>query len=252
MFSKQKQAPHFVEGRVGYAVGDIHGRVDLLTRMLEILEIRTEEEARAGMQPMVIFLGDYVDRGPDSAGVIELLLQDRLPGVERRFLRGNHEQSMMDYLRDPLANRAWMLQGGAETLRSYGVQPPSPVGAKDEDWTEAAAALNEKLPATHRAFLDGLERYIALGDFAFVHAGVDFDVPLDRQLDRDLYWARERFLASKRAYSHCIVHGHTPSDEPYIDERRVGIDTGAYASGVLTAARFSRDIVTFIRATERR
>lgn len=241
----------FPEGRVGFAVGDIHGRVDLLAEMLAMLEARASAENRPGGEPIVIFLGDYVDRGPQSAAVLDLLLQDRPAGYERRFLKGNHEQSMLAFLDDPLANRAWVLQGGAETLMAYGVQPPPPVGAQDEDWRNVAAQLNARVPSAHRAFLEGLERYVELGGYAFVHAGVDAARSLEEQTDDDLFWSRDRFLASKRRFSHRVVHGHTPSDQPFADARRVGVDTGAYASGTLTAARFEGAEVTFLSVTDR-
>jgi len=252
LFSRAPRPPAtFPEGRVGFAIGDIHGRVDLLSKLLVDLEARAAADTRDGRAPIVIFLGDYVDRGPDSREVIDMMLAGRPLGYERRFLRGNHEQAMMAFAAAPLENRAWLLQGGAETLLSYGVTPPSPINATREDWLKAAAELNAALPADHRAFLDGLERYVELGGYAFVHAGVDAGRALEHQTDDDLYWSRERFLNSKRRFSHRIVHGHTPSAEPYADDRRVGVDTGAYASGTLTAARFEGDKVSFISASGR-
>jgi serine/threonine protein phosphatase 1 len=243
-------AARFPDGRVGFAVGDIHGRADLLSKMLNLLEGRAEAEQRANGEPVVVFLGDYVDRGPDSAAVVEAMLQGRPRGYERHHLRGNHEQSMLMFMAAPLENRAWLLQGGAETLVSYGVQPPSPVAAHEEDWVAAAAALKERLPPAHLQFLEGLERYVAFGDYAFVHAGVDAARSLDEQTDDDLYWSRERFIASKRRFSHRVVHGHTPVDRPYADQRRVAVDTGAYASGTLTAARFEGEDVTFLSVSD--
>ncbi len=236
---------------MGYAVGDIHGRSDLLGKMFDLLEERAEADARPAGPPIVIFLGDYVDRGPDAVGAIEMLLSERPRGFERRYLRGNHEQAMMAFLARPAANRHWLLQGGMETLLSYGVTPPPPVGATDDEWTAAAEALQAKLPVSHLAFLDGLERYITLGDYVFVHAGVDAARSLEDQTDDDLYWSRERFIASKRRFSHRVVHGHTPVDKPFADERRVAVDTGAYASGTLTAARFEGDQVTFLPVSDR-
>lgn len=241
----------FPEGRVGYAVGDIHGRADLLSELLVELEALAVQDRREGGPPLVIFLGDYVDRGPDSARVIDLLLDGGPLGYERRFLKGNHEQAMLDFLDDPLGNRAWLLQGGAETLLSYGVQPPPPVAAEDQDWIGVAQLLMAKLPAEHLAFLKGLERYAVMGDYAFVHAGVDAAKPLEAQTDDDLYWIRERFISSKRRFSHRVVHGHTPVDRPFIDERRIAVDTGAYASGVLTAARFEGEEVAFLCVSSR-
>lgn len=236
----------FADGRVGYAVGDIHGRADLLGLMLDELEKRASSDQRAGGQPIVIFLGDYVDRGPDSSKVLELLLAGRPAGFERRFLRGNHEQVMQAFMDNPVQNRAWVLHGGAETMQAYGVRSPSPMATRDEEWRAAAEALRYAVPQTHIDFLSGLERYIALGDYAFVHAGVDAARALEKQTDADLYWARVRFLNSRRAFSHRVVHGHTPVDQPFADARRIAVDTGAYASGELTAARFEGEDVSFI------
>jgi serine/threonine protein phosphatase 1 len=244
-------AARFPEGRVGFAVGDIHGRADLLTELLAMLEERAEAERRSGGEPIIVFLGDYVDRGPDSVGVIELLLQGRPHGYRRHLLKGNHEQSMLTFMETPLENRAWVLQGGAETLVSYGVQPPPPVGATDENWTDVAAALKARVPQTHLDFLNGLERYVVYGGYAFVHAGVDAARTLEEQTDDDLYWIRDRFIASKRRFSHRVVHGHTPVDRPYIDDRRVALDTGAYASGTLTAGRFEGGEVAFLSVSAR-
>lgn len=240
----------FLDGRVGFAVGDIHGRADLLREMFDLLEARSSEEARPGGEPILVFLGDYVDRGPDSRGVVDLLLSGRPRGYARRFLRGNHEQSMMAFMEAPLSNRAWVLQGGAETLVSYGIAPPPPLGANDQDWIEAAAQLAARLPPDHLEFLTNLERYVALGGYAFVHAGIDAGRPLEKQTDQDLYWSRARFLASQRRFSHRVVHGHTPSDKPYADWRRVGVDTGAYVSGTLTVARLEGAEVTFLAVSQ--
>lgn len=241
----------FVSGRVGYAIGDVHGRLDLLVELLTVLESRVASEVRDGVQPVVVFLGDYVDRGPNSAGVIDLLLKGAPLGYERRFLKGNHEQSMLGFMEAPLENRAWVLQGGAETLRSYGVMPPPPVGAREEDWIRVAQELKANVPLAHLEFLNSLERYLVFGDFAFVHAGVDHARTLEEQTDADLYWSRQRFLASKKRFSHVVVHGHTPADRPYMDDRRIGVDTGAYASGMLSAARFEGTDVTFLSAMDR-
>jgi len=252
MFSRAPQSgAAFVSGRVGYAVGDVHGRSDLLDKLLSQLEGVASADARPDGAPIVVFLGDYVDRGPDPRGVIEMLLGGRPKGYERRFLRGNHEASMQAFIEAPLENRAWLLQGGAETLLSYGVAPPAPINASDEDWLAVAAQLAGALPASHRSFLEGLERYVELGDYAFVHAGVDPARPLQQQSDADLYWARQAFLNSKRRFSHRVVHGHTPSETPYADARRVGVDTGAYASGVLTAARLEGEAVSFVSVSHR-
>lgn len=244
-------AAKFPAGRVGFAIGDIHGRADLLSEMLALLEARATEETRGDVAPVLIFLGDYVDRGPDSKGVIDLLLSGRPFGYERRYLKGNHEQSMLAFLDNPMSNRAWLLQGGAETMLSYGVQPPPPVGAEEQDWIGVAQLLRARLPAGHYEFLQSLERYVELGDYAFVHAGIDPVRSLEQQTDDDLFWIRAQFIASKRPFSHRVVHGHTPVEQPYADRRRVAIDTGAYASGTLTAARFEDERVDFLSVTKR-
>jgi serine/threonine protein phosphatase 1 len=247
----QAPAANFPAGRVGFAVGDIHGRADLLGDMLDLLEDRAAAEQRGANAPTVIFLGDYVDRGPNSALVIEMLLSGRPFGYERRCLKGNHEQYMLAFMEAPLDNRAWVVQGGAETLLAYGVQPLDSRSAHDEDWIATAEALKAAVPQTHVDFLNSLERYVALGDYAFVHAGIDAGRSLEEQTDDDLFWARDRFIASKRPFSHRVVHGHTPVDRPYADQRRIAVDTGAYASGTLSAARFEGEEVSFLSVSDR-
>lgn len=246
LFQKSKSpVARFLDGRVGYAVGDIHGRSDLLADMITLLEQRSIEDARLAGPPIVIFLGDYIDRGHDSAGVIGMLAAGRPRHCEGRYLRGNHEQSLMAFLDDPMANRGWLLQGGAETVLSYGVRPPAFNGSA-QSWRAAADELRQRMPEAHLNFLANLERYVELGDYAFVHAGVDEARSLADQTDEALYWSRDTFIASKRPFSHRVVHGHTPVDQPFADARRIAVDTGAYASGVLTAARFEGDKVSFL------
>lgn len=227
-------------------MGDIHGRADLLAELVALLEERAEADRREAGEPVVIFLGDYVDRGPYAAAVIDLLLSGRPEGYERRYLKGNHEEMMLAFLQAPLENRAWITQGGAETLLSYGVTPPSPIELGHDAWLQAAEALRAAVPAAHMAFLGALERYIVAGDYVFVHAGVNLARPLEGQTDDDLLWSREKFLNARKRFTHRVVHGHTPSDRPHADERRVGIDTGAYVTGTLTAARFEGDELEFL------
>lgn len=244
---QQAKSPvaRFLDGRVGYAVGDIHGRSDLLDDMIALLEKRSLDDTRLAGPPIVVFLGDYVDRGHDSAGVIGMLAAGRPRHCECRYLRGNHEQSMMAFMDNPAGNRGWVLQGGAETLMSYGVRP-APFDAPRERWREVADELRARMPAAHLEFLAGLERFVELGDYAFVHAGVDDTRALADQTDEALYWSRDAFIGSKRPFSHRVVHGHTPVDRPFADTRRIAVDTGAYASGVLTAARFEGETVSFL------
>jgi diadenosine tetraphosphatase ApaH/serine/threonine PP2A family protein phosphatase len=250
-FNQHRKLPaRFAEGRIGFAVGDIHGRADLLVRMIRKLEQQAERadasQSGSDAPPIVLYLGDYIDRGPASFEVLEALLSDRPAGFEKRFLKGNHEQAMLAFLENPLRGRAWLTHGGLETLASYGVHPLPPLGASPAQLEQAARALSELLPPTHRDFLDSLERYVVLGDYAFVHAGMDPSRPIEQQSDADLFWIRDRFLNDKRRGAQVVVHGHTPEQAPYRDDRRIGLDTGAYFTGILTAARFQHEEVTFL------
>jgi len=242
---KRRDDWRFPDGRIGYAVGDVHGRADLLARMFE----RLENDARvSGAKPVVVFLGDYIDRGPDSAEVIELLLLGRPEGFERRFLKGNHEAAMLAFMADPVAHRAWLSHGGLETLASYKCAVMPTIGAGADELVAARDAFVQVLPALHRAFLARLERFVSIGDYLFVHAGVDPSKDLAGQSDADLFWIRRRFLNDQKRLDQCVVHGHTPTDQPYSDKRRVGVDTGAYYSGRLSAVRLEADRVDFLEA----
>lgn len=236
--------PHVPQGRRVYAVGDVHGRADLLIRLLTTLR---EDIARGEFEgrPILIFLGDYVDRGFQSKEVINVLLGDMLSPFETYFLKGNHEQAMLQFLGDPGIGPRWAEYGGAETLVSYGVQPPR-TRTSLEEWQQASDELNAALPADHLHFLSNLDLTVRIGDYVFVHAGVRPGVPLDQQTEHDLLWIREEFLGDRKPLEAVIVHGHTPATGPYRDARRIGLDTGAYLSGKLTAARFEHESVEFI------
>ncbi len=236
--------PAFVpDGRRVYAIGDIHGRADLLVRLLE--ELR-RDVAQGGFEgrPILVFLGDYIDRGFQSRDVIDVLLSDLLSPFETYFLKGNHEAAMLQFLDDPAIGPRWAEFGGAETLVSYGVQPPR-MRTSVDDWSRASDELGQVLPADHLHFLRNLDISVRIGDYVFVHAGVRPGVPLDQQSEYDMLWIREEFLADRKPLGAVIVHGHTPTPAPHRDSRRVGIDTGAYLSGRLTAARFEHDTVEF-------
>lgn len=238
------RTPVFPGGRVAFAIGDVHGRADLMERMLAALELKA---AYFREPPIVIFIGDYIDRGPASRRVIDLLVAGRPYGCERYFLMGNHERMMLDFLIDPLRSRMWLSTGGLNTLISYGV-PAAPIN-DNAAVLDAHARLCQRLPARHLAFLEGLDRYVEFGDFLFVHAGIDPAKPLAEQTDRDLYWIRDRFLLHRSRLSHIVVHGHTPVATPYLGRSRIAIDTGAYASGTLTAARLHGNRVSFLSVT---
>jgi serine/threonine protein phosphatase 1 len=231
-------------GRRVYAVGDIHGRADLLLRLLEDLRVDVEKGGFEG-RPILVFLGDYIDRGFQSKDVLDVLLGDLLSPFETYFLKGNHEAAMLQFLLDPGIGPRWAEFGGAETLVSYGVRPPRTRTSMDE-WRRASQELSRVLPPEHLHFLTHLDLSVRIGDYVFVHAGVRPGVPLNQQSEHDLLWIREEFLADRRPLGAVIVHGHTPVSKPHRDSRRVGIDTGAYLSGRLTAARFEHDGVEFI------
>lgn len=231
--------------RLVYAIGDIHGRADLLARLLD--QIRADRAQRAvGEGPtLAIFLGDYVDRGPQSREVIDLLLDFRSdPSFECRFLLGNHEDTMLDYLEGRISGQGWSRHGGGATLQSYGIAPPT------EDsraaWSARRKAFVAAVPAAHRAFLDGLELMISIGRTLFVHAGIRPGVAIEAQSKRDLLWIRREFLDGERADPWLVVHGHTPKAEAYAGLGRLCLDSGGYISGRLTAASLLGDEVRLI------
>lgn len=216
-----------------YAVGDCHGRLDLLRRLES--EIAEDAKAAAPERTVVVYLGDYVDRGPESAGVIEHLIAEPLKGFESVHLIGNHEAMMLEFLRlGDAAGLIWLINGGEETLASYGVDVAAGRDA-ERPLSRLRADLEERLPESHRRFLEGLQRSHREGGYLFVHAGVDPLRPLDKQDPEDLIWIREPFLTDSNELGQVVVHGHTPSRLPVERPNRIGVDTGAVYGGALTA-----------------
>jgi serine/threonine protein phosphatase 1 len=213
-----------------YAIGDVHGRLDLLERLRGM--IVEDAEQRPAERKVAIYLGDYVDRGPDSRGVVDLLARAELGGFETVALKGNHEDSMLQFLTDPGIAPSWMTYGGDATLYSYGVRPPDP--RRVEDILAAQQAFAEALPPGHLAFLRALRLVHVEGHYAFVHAGFRANVPIERQDPEDMMWIRDEFLASTADFGKIAVHGHTITERPDIRPNRIGIDTGAFATGTLT------------------
>ena len=240
-------APPSTGGRLVYAVGDVHGRLDVLEPLLR--DIGQDVLATSPAErPLLIFLGDYVDRGPDSRRVIDMVLH--LQGdmaFETVALKGNHEEALLQFLQDPAFGATWMEHGGGSTLVSYGVQPP-PGRTDVEAWARTRDALDRQLPEPHRKFYEELELIRTVGDYAFVHAGVRPGVALEDQAERDLLWIRHEFLQGRGPFGKVIVHGHTPSEEPQLTAHRLGLDTGAYATGVLTAVRLYGEDQRIIQA----
>jgi serine/threonine protein phosphatase 1 len=226
---RKRHLPRLPEGVRIYAIGDVHGRVDLLDQVFS----RIDEHLAAYpiAHPIQILIGDYIDRGPASCQVL-----DRLIGRARThktiFLRGNHETFVFEFLRRPSFLGDWGPLGGLETLLSYGLKPSLDPDAATQK--ELAIALRAVLPTSHRIFLENLHTSFSCGDFFFVHAGVRPGVPLAKQSENDLLWIREDFLLHEEDFGKFIVHGHTPVREVDIRSNRINIDTGAYATGNLT------------------
>ncbi len=234
------------EGRVIYAVGDVHGRSDLLDRLLD--RIRRDAAPRRGAsKPVLIFIGDYVDRGPLSRGVLDRVVELKREGeFEVRALKGNHEAAMLAFLTNAEGGLIWCERGGAETLASYGVAPPE--SATDAaGWKAARDALELALPLQHLNLLLSLELTATYGDYVFVHAGLRPGVALSAQTEDDLLWIRDDFVNVQGAFEKVVVHGHTSMEQASMDDNRINIDTGAYASGVLTAVRLENEERRFIQ-----
>ena len=243
-------APTLPDGVVVWAIGDIHGRLDLLQPLVEA--IVADLRACAAARKVVVFLGDYIDRGPDSRGVLQLLSGlSVVQGIEWRFLKGNHEQAMLGFLDDPSTGPRWCEYGGDNALRSYGLRAPE-LTHRIEAWARVAADLRHKLTDQELAFLKGLELSVTVGDYFFSHAGARPGVALDRQSAEDLMWIRRQFLDSPVGFGQVIVHGHTPATDVHSDHRRIGIDTKAYDSGVLTALRLEGSSRSILQATGKR
>jgi serine/threonine protein phosphatase 1 len=214
-----------------YAVGDIHGRLDLLRTLTAL--IHDNAYRRQARRNVVVYLGDYVDRGRESRAVLDFLLNEPLPGFEHVHLRGNHEDVMLRFLTDIAAGPSWLTFGGRETLESYGIDPPQ-AQAEPVELEQAQRALAARLPAAHLEFLRGLRLQHEEGDYFFAHAGVKPGVPLDQQREQDLLWIRGEFLSSNAEFGRIVVHGHSISPVPDVRRNRIGIDTGAFMSDRLT------------------
>lgn len=225
-------SPTVPDGRRVYAVGDIHGRADLLCRLLSLIEADNEEQDDAHVT--LIFLGDYIDRGPDSPDVLDILRGRHAFADRVVALRGNHEDALLNFIEDPVRGRIWLDWGGMATLMSYGVRPRASLSPEDR-LRSMGEQLDRNLPDAHRAFLQGLPLQETVGDYLFVHAGVNPRLPLGRQEAFDLTTIRSPFLDWGEPLEKMVVHGHSISEAPEFHSWRIGIDTGAYATGRLTA-----------------
>ncbi len=224
-----------------YAIGDIHGRLDLLDRVIAAIERDVKERGPAAL---TVTLGDYVDRGPASCGVLERLCVNPFP-TPHIALKGNHETFLAAFLADPGLGPQWRDFGGLETLHSYGISVERFMLSRNYD--AAAQVLQEALPPAHVDFLQSLKSSHSHGKYFLCHAGVRPGVPLDRQDERDLLWIRNEFLASDLDFGKIVVHGHTPVEEPEVKPNRINIDTGAFATGRLTCVVLDEDGHRFLK-----
>ncbi|MGA2795097.1 MAG: metallophosphoesterase family protein [Roseiarcus sp.] len=233
--------PKIPQGFRVYAVGDVHGRADLLDKVLSRIE--TDLAKRPANHVFQVFLGNYVDEGPDSRGVLDRLVRHSRNDTVV-CLRGNHEAYLSEFLKDPNVLEEWSQHGALTTLASYGVTPS--INTSAEERAELSMALKKAMPPDHQRFLEELQTCFICGDYLFVHAGMRPGVSLAEQREEDLLGIGEDFLLHEGSFGRTVVHGHTPVDEPEIRTNRINIDTGAYATGRLTCLVLERDEVAFI------
>ncbi|MBX7535524.1 metallophosphoesterase [Qipengyuania sp. GH1] len=230
------------DGERWYVIGDIHGRLDLFGALKTAIE--TDDASRASAKTTVVLLGDLMDRGPDSAGVIALA---RKWGEERivRYVSGNHEEMFLDSFSDREVLRHFLKHGGRETILSYGISLDD---YRRMDLSQMRDAMTKLVPAADREFLESFEDLIVAGDYVLVHAGINPKHPLEEQKQSDLRWIRDRFLKHPEPFSHVVIHGHTIFEEVEDTQHRVGIDTGAFRTGRLTALMLEEDRREIIQA----
>ena len=234
------------ESAVIYAIGDIHGRDDLLAK----LHAAIEEELVTVTEPReatVVYLGDYIDRGPDSRAVINRLLDQPVKGAKSVFLKGNHEDVMLRFIAGESGGQSWLSIGGGATAKSYGV-PMSPGESDRGTRSTIRKHLREKVPERHIAFLSDLRMVYEAGDYLFVHAGIRPGRPLEEQSPQDLLWIRREFLTSRRNHGRIIVHGHSASEKTVVKRNRICVDTAAYATDCLSCVVLAGTSRRFISA----
>ena len=227
-----------------YAVGDVHGRLDLLLRMEEM--IRADAAGVPGKK-LLVMLGDYVDRGPQSAQVLDHLIAPPPEGFTRICLAGNHEQMMIEFVRQPTVQSDWLQYGGVDTLISYGVtmtELEAAVGTPHR----LRQLVDRAIPRVHLNFVETLPSLLTMTRYTFVHAGIRPGVGLDAQEDEDLLWIRHVFITSADDFGSVVVHGHTPIRSAEIRPNRISIDTGAFATGLLSGVKLKPGDVRILEA----
>jgi serine/threonine protein phosphatase 1 len=228
-----------------YVIGDIHGRLDLLEQMIG--EIRRDNDEHQG-EGLTVTLGDYVDRGPDSCGVLDCLARNPF-ATPYVALKGNHEELFENFLRNATFGSDWRRLGGLETLNSYGVSVARLMVGKS--YEEAAEQLKAVMPSEHINFLASLRTSLDVGNYFCCHAGIRPGIPFERQSEHDLLWIREEFLNSQIDFGKIVVHGHTPVEQPEVLPNRINVDTGAFATGRLTCVVLEGDRQRFLYANSR-
>ena len=228
-----------------YAVGDIHGRADLLAEMHQAIRDDRATGAPAERQ-VLVYLGDYIDRGPQSFEVVDMLINEPLEGFEIVHLKGNHEDFLIRFVADSSLGTAWMINGGSATLVSYKVDIVDLL-LGERGLKKAYRRIRQTIPRAHLDFYHRLKLHHAEGGYLFVHAGLRPGVALDDQVETDLLWIRHEFLDCGDPFGHVVVHGHTIEPEPDIHPNRIGIDTGAYASGRLTCLVLEGETSRFLQ-----
>lgn len=242
--AEHAELPAVPEGERVYAIGDIHGRHDLFGALVEAID--ADDAARGPADTTVVLLGDLVDRGPASAQVIALA-REWQARRRVRILAGNHEEMFLRSFDELEIFRHFLRHGGRETALSYGIDRAQFLEAELED---AQKLLRAFVPAEDIAFLEAFEDMIRIGDYLFVHAGIDPRVPIDEQKRRDLRWIREPFLSHPESHGPVVVHGHTITEAPEDWGNRIGIDTGAFRTGRLTALALEGTTRRYIEAVE--
>lgn len=243
---RSHHVPLVPDGSRIYAIGDVHGRADLLAALHD--QIRTDGEAHPDHRKVLIYIGDYVDRGMESREVIDLVLDHEPPGFEVVPLKGNHEALMLDFFEDAGNDEIWIGNGGKATLYSYGIMFDGGLTIED-GYDRVRHRFREALPERHLKFLKSLRNTHIEGDYLFVHAGICPGLPLAEQEESELLWIRDEFLASSADHGKVVVHGHSISRswEPEVMKNRIGIDTGAFVSGVLTCVVLQGAEQSFLR-----
>jgi len=226
-----------------YAIGDVHGRLDLLRMLIGAIEAEQPRLAPVA-ESYIVFLGDLIDRGEDSAAILDFLMDRDFGMLRPVFLMGNHEEGLLRVLGGNMAVLdGWLRYGGDATLRSYGIADAL-ILQGDED--ALVAAMHAAIPVRHRNFMASFGDTFEIGDYLFVHAGLRPGIPLEQQMTADLRWIRGEFLDSEADHGWIVVHGHTIVEMPQERPNRIAIDTGAYYSGRLTALALDGDRRRFL------